>query len=192
MEEEMLSNNTPRVSGRRFIRVAVKPPDTSGPIRWIVAATDAEGSRAPTEVCEESTVVCTRAEDLRQAQRTRSDVRESVRTRTGSCEDVTVLVELEILIDLDARAARRRYSALTTTWLSGNSLTYVGTPNGLAQLIADIHATAVADGVRLVPLESSMAIEKVVDESISWLSERGLVVLTPESVLIPESVLSRN
>ena len=55
------------------------------------------------------------------------------------------------------------------------SLQYIGTPVGLAGLIADIQAAGVADGVTLLPLSLPRVLEQLVDGTLPWLEERGLV-----------------
>lgn len=61
-----------------------------------------------------------------------------------------VVVDIEFVIADDARSAR----AMTPTVAEspdGPTVLYVGTPAGLAGLIADIHAIGIADGAVLIP-----------------------------------------
>jgi alkanesulfonate monooxygenase SsuD/methylene tetrahydromethanopterin reductase-like flavin-dependent oxidoreductase (luciferase family) len=64
--------------------------------------------------------------------------------------DVEVVVDIDVVIAADARTAR---ALLGTPVGDGedHALLYVGTPSGLAGLIADIHALGIADGAVLIP-----------------------------------------
>ena len=77
------------------------------------------------------------APDLQQAQRARR------RLHGDAVLDITVV------LDDDFRAARRRMTELQAD--TGDLLTYAGTLDGLAGLIADIFVAGVADGVTLIP-----------------------------------------
>ncbi|MGC0362036.1 alkanesulfonate monooxygenase SsuD/methylene tetrahydromethanopterin reductase-like flavin-dependent oxidoreductase (luciferase family) [Rhodococcus sp. 27YEA15] len=123
-------------------------------------------------------VVRIRASDLREAQLERARVRTAIAEEGRDPDSVVVLVDLEILIAPEARAARKELaqldSALTERRIP-SSLHYVGTPSGLGSLIADIRAADVADGVTLLPLALPRTLEYLVDGTILWLQDRGLV-----------------
>lgn len=79
------------------------------------------------------------APDLAQARR--------LRTRIRSDEaDVAVILDVTVAVAGDYRSARRGLE------LAGPeaAVRYVGTPDGLAGLIADIESAGVADGVTLI------------------------------------------
>ena len=93
-----------------------------------------------------------------------------------------MLVDLEILIAPEARSARKELAQLDSALTSPRvpvSLHYVGTPSGLGSLIADIRAAEVADGVTLLPLALPRTLEHLVDSTIPWLQDRGLVTHRP-------------
>lgn len=75
----------------------------------------------------------------------------------------------------EARVPNSRCSTRPSTPHLPTSLSYIGTADGLASLIADIHAADVADGVTLVPLALPKVLERVVDGTLPWLERRGLV-----------------
>ena len=105
-------------------------------------------------------------------------------------DSVAVLVDLEILIAPEARSARKELAQLDSALTSPRvpvSLHYVGTPSGLGSLIADIRAAEVADGVTLLPLALPRTLEHLVDSTIPWLQDRGLV--TPSTAV--DEVLGR-
>ncbi|MGC4994767.1 hypothetical protein [Nocardia salmonicida] len=98
-----------------------------------------------------------------------------MRARSGSrTATPLVLLDLEILIDVSAEAARGhlpseddtvsacRTTADVATDRSMSSITsYVGTVTGLYDLIRDLHALAIADGVLLIPLTPDPTVDLV-------------------------------
>jgi hypothetical protein len=107
-------------------------------LRVLVANGQADGQAEWTEVTA-GEVPATRfaAPDLQQAQRIRR-----------SLPGVAVL-ELTVVVADDFRSARRQ---LTEHGLeTSDSLSYAGTLDGLAGLVADIFVAGVADGVALIP-----------------------------------------
>jgi alkanesulfonate monooxygenase SsuD/methylene tetrahydromethanopterin reductase-like flavin-dependent oxidoreductase (luciferase family) len=85
-----------------------------------------------------------RAHDLRDAARKTAATREDR-------PDVDVLVDIEVVIARDARTARAIVRE-SDVHHAGDTLLYVGTPAGLAGLIADIQALGIAEGAVLIPL----------------------------------------
>ncbi|MCV7229988.1 hypothetical protein [Mycolicibacterium komossense] len=84
--------------------------------------------------------------------------------------DAVVVVDIEAMIARDAQSAR---SALAQAgWDRGDTLLYVGTPAGLAGLIADIHALAIADGAVLLPVTDAARV-LIFDEVLPELSTMG-------------------
>lgn len=73
--------------------------------------------------------------------------------------DATLLVDVEVVIAGDAQSARRRLAALDPA--TPATLRYVGTPVGLAGLIADIHTLRIADGVVLIPLDRTDTVDLI-------------------------------
>ena len=123
-------------------------------------------------------VVRIRAADLREAQQERARIRAELVADGRDPDSVTVLVDLEVLIAGEARAARKELALLDSALATPRapvSLQYIGTPVGLAGLIADIQAAGVADGVTLLPLSLPRVLEQLVDGTLPWLEERGLV-----------------
>ena len=78
------------------------------------------------------------ATDLRDATRKANALRAD-----GAAE---VFLDIEVLIDPDASAAFRKSAQQPSSGL----LRYVGTPRGLAGLIADVRRLGIADGVVLL------------------------------------------
>ncbi len=79
---------------------------------------------------------------------------------------VSVFVDIEVIIDRDARSARLALAALDarlTTPRTPDSLRYIGTASGLAGLIVDIHVLGIADGVALLPLVEPDGQERIVN-----------------------------
>jgi alkanesulfonate monooxygenase SsuD/methylene tetrahydromethanopterin reductase-like flavin-dependent oxidoreductase (luciferase family) len=67
---------------------------------------------------------------------------------------VDVLVDIDVMIAHVAQSARDAMDAISREY-TGGTLLYVGTPTGLAGLIADIHALGIADGAVLSPMASA-------------------------------------
>ena len=78
--------------------------------------------------------------DLQQAQRARARIR--------SDADVSVVLDVTVLIADDYRSAHRGMAAVQSDSL--DSVRYAGTLDGLAGLVADIFVAGVADGVTLI------------------------------------------
>ncbi|WP_458317646.1 hypothetical protein [Mycolicibacterium brisbanense] len=93
------------------------------------------------------------AVDLQDAQRRAASQRAAAPERP-------VLLDIEVLIDRDARAA---FEALGDV-PAGSALRYVGTPRGLAGLIADVQRLGIADAVVLKPLGDSPVADLMLDE----------------------------
>ncbi|MDH6283716.1 hypothetical protein [Prescottella agglutinans] len=122
-----------------------------------------------------------RAVDLREAQQTRSRIRGQVAAEGRDPDTVAVLVDVETLISADSRSARVELALLDETLgvpHQPSSLSYIGTAQGLASLVADIHAADVADGVTLLPLALPKVLGHVVDGTLPWLERRGLVTVS--------------
>ncbi|RVW07896.1 hypothetical protein EGT67_18300 [Prescottella agglutinans] len=119
-----------------------------------------------------------RAADLRAAQQARAGIRARVAAEGRDPDAIAVLVDVETLVSVDSRSARAELALLDETLgvpHQSSSLSYVGTAEGLASLIADIHAADVADGVTVLPLALPKVLERVVDGTLPWLERRGLV-----------------
>lgn len=64
--------------------------------------------------------------------------------------DVDVVADIDVVIAADARTARALLDHAACE-SADRTMLYVGTPAGLAGLIADIHALGIADGAVLIP-----------------------------------------
>lgn len=69
----------------------------------------------------------------------------------GDHPGIDVLVDIDVMIDHDAAGARDKMAAQHIV-PRGDTLTYIGTPAGLAGLITDLHALGICDGAMLRPL----------------------------------------
>ena len=65
-----------------------------------------------------------------------------------------VVVDIDVMIADEAQLARATLARLGSE--RGDTLLYVGTPSGLAGLIADIHALGIADGAVLLPVTDAV------------------------------------
>ncbi|WUA08342.1 hypothetical protein OG225_00780 [Nocardia sp. NBC_01377] len=121
---------------------------TDHPVTWVVGAPD-------TGALEHAVRI--RAEDLRDAQR------QSARVRAGSSTPPLVLLDIEVLVDISADAARGHLpdSSDIADDPPISSTSYVGTVTGLCGLIRDLHALGIADGVLLIPLSPDPTVELV-------------------------------
>ncbi|TDO18084.1 hypothetical protein EV580_1265 [Mycobacterium sp. BK086] len=68
---------------------------------------------------------------------------------------VDVVADIDVVIAADARTARALAGGAHDS--AGHTLLYIGTPSGLAGLIADIHALGIADGAVLIPRAAGVA-----------------------------------
>lgn len=84
-----------------------------------------------------------------------------------------VLVNIDVMIADEAASARAEL-ATAAGESRHDTMLYVGTPRGLAGLIADIHALGIADGAVLHPL--SRGTEALVyEQTVPVLRRRGLL-----------------
>ncbi|WP_207547084.1 hypothetical protein [Mycobacteroides chelonae] len=81
------------------------------------------------------------AADLKQAQRARHAL------RAARKDAPAVILDVYVHIEADSRSARKHFASLRVP----SAVSYAGTPEGLAGLIADIYLAGVADGVTLIP-----------------------------------------
>jgi hypothetical protein len=101
-----------------------------------------------------------RAADLRDAQR------QSARVRADAGADgCTVFVDVEVLVESDARAALHAAEQLGPA----ATLRYFGTPHGLAGFIADLHTLGIADGVTLIPLRAADSAQHIINDVLPML-----------------------
>jgi hypothetical protein len=81
-----------------------------------------------------------------------------------------------VMVDIDVMIAEDAHSARDTLADAGqarsDTLLYVGTPTGLAGLIADIHALGIADGAVLLPVTEA-ARDLIYTEVLAQLSTMG-------------------
>jgi hypothetical protein len=167
------------------LRVAVEFVEGPGPDVWADLTVDRDGGGSLDLSSAPRTVVRVRASDLREARKIRDRVRAEAAVEGRDPDSLTVLVDLEVIVDVEARAARRRaQEAWRRNGGGASGLSYVGTPRGLAGLIADIHAVKVADGVTLIPVAGRVTVDNIIDGTLPWLRSRGLIDISPSSVEI--------
>ena len=100
----------------------------------------------------EAEVVRFGAPDLKRAQRERTNIREE--------DSVDAVLDVKVSVAADFRTACRAMAAAGPA--DDAALRYVGTLDGLAGLVSDIHAAGVADGVTLIPV--------IADQDAGWLA----------------------
>ncbi|MFD6896767.1 hypothetical protein ACFWB0_19760 [Rhodococcus sp. NPDC060086] len=162
------------------LRVAVEFDEGPGPDVWADLTVDRDGGGSLDLSAAPRTVVRVRAADLREARKIRDRVRAEAAAEGRDPDSLTVLVDLEVIVDVEARAARRRaQEAWRRNGGGASGLSYVGTPRGLAGLIADIHAVKVADGVTLIPVAGRVTVDNIIDGTLPWLRTLGLVEISP-------------
>ena len=156
------------------IRVAVAEVGVSS---GVAAETDVASSRwreltpPPARGVE---TVRVEASDLRRAQRIGAQI------RAGAAVDgrkASVVLDIEVVVDDDAPAARRRLAAAVDTGNEGSPKTvrYVGTANGLAGLIEDVYVLGIADGVALIPFAGQDQASGDFDLVVRLLQQKGLL-----------------
>ncbi|UTT49032.1 MULTISPECIES: hypothetical protein [Rhodococcus] len=166
----------------RALRIAVELAGHSGPDYWADLTLGRAGDPPLDLSADAPNVVRVRAADLREAGKLRDRIRAEAAEEGREPDSVTVLVDVEVVLASDARTARTRRTRPEATRGEADTLSYVGTPHGLAGLIADIHAVQVADGVTLIPLAAPFTVEHLVDGTLPWLASRGLIEVSPTVV----------
>jgi alkanesulfonate monooxygenase SsuD/methylene tetrahydromethanopterin reductase-like flavin-dependent oxidoreductase (luciferase family) len=107
--------------------------------------------------------------------------RKSARLRRDR-PDVDIVADIEIVIAADSRTARSLMGSTDVDGTEG-TLLYVGTPSGLAGLIADIHALGIADGAVLIPKAAGAA--ELVRDAVLPLLDTMLRLPRPASTARP-------
>lgn len=102
------------------------------------------------------------APDLKQAQRARHSLRASRQDAPG------VILDVYVHIEADSRSARKHFASLGVP----AAVSYAGTPEGLAGLIADIYLAGVADGVTLIPASPTTDISCAASRVFALLPQR--------------------
>lgn len=122
-------------------------------------------------------VIRVRAVDLRAAQLGCAAAKAEIAAAGRNPDEVDVLVDIEVMIAPDAPTARHRLAELDAAaagkW-QPQTMLYVGTPTGLAGLIADMHAVGIADGVTLLPLSLPDVLGHIAFETAPWLESLGV------------------
>jgi hypothetical protein len=104
-----------------------------------------------------------RAADLREATRKAAAIRAENRAAGGA--NAPVYLDIEVIVERDTASAFRALDDLAEPDSpAARPLRYVGTPRGLAGLIADIQRLGIADAVVLVPVGSSRVTELMLEE----------------------------
>jgi hypothetical protein len=101
--------------------------------------------------------------DLQQAQRARNRIR--------SDADVSVVLDITVLVAEDYRSAFRGMSAVQSDDAPA-SVQYAGTLDGLAGLVADIFVARVADGVTLVPATPQQDVRVLATALLARIADR--------------------
>ena len=109
-----------------------------------------------------------RATDLRRAAAMHDDL-------SDPAGAVIAVLDVEFLIAPTARAARTEYRNRGFDKDDATTVRYVGTPGGLAGLIADIGAVGVADGVVLIGLDDGESTELLSSTTLPRLLQDGIV-----------------
>ncbi|KQU38439.1 hypothetical protein ASG69_15115 [Rhodococcus sp. Leaf225] len=117
-----------------------------------------------------------RATDLRRAAAMHDDL-------SDPAGAVIAVLDVEFLIAPTARAARIEYRNRGLDADDATTVRYVGTPGGLAGLIADIGAAGVADGVVLVGLDDGDSVELLSSTTLPRLLRDGIVDADTASTL---------
>jgi predicted signal transduction protein with EAL and GGDEF domain len=101
-----------------------------------------------------------RAADLRDATRKAAAIRAAAHD-----DNAPVYLDIEVLIQRDTASAFTALAELPEPEVgSPNPLRYIGTPRGLAGLIADVQRLGIADAVVLMPLAGSRVADLMLDE----------------------------
>jgi hypothetical protein len=151
------------VPSRRPLRLGVEL-STIEP--WIELTGPPGGAECPLD-----TPLRVQAADLRDAYLKVAAIRDEVG------HDVPTLLDVEVMIAQDSRSARTSLAILDSalrTVRRPASLLYIGTPRGLAGLIADIHTLGIADGVMLRPLVVPGVLFRILDDVLPALYPAGL------------------
>ncbi|MBV5243755.1 hypothetical protein KUF57_09440 [Mycolicibacterium sp. PAM1] len=108
-------------------------------------------------------IVRVAAPDLQKARKVCARIREDAR-------DVAVILDVTVSVAGDFRAAQRVRGPATDT--DADTVHYVGTLDGLANLISDIASAGVADGVTLIPASPRQDVETVGRDILGRLTGR--------------------
>jgi len=133
---------------------------------WIELGSLSATSNAP--------VVRVAASDLRDAGSRADAIRADAAGQNAPAP--AIIIDVEVLVDPDARCALRALARPDGQLQQPSSLRYVGTPRGLAGLLADIRALGIADGVALLPLTMPGSAEHILDGLLEQLTVEGFQV----------------
>lgn len=108
-------------------------------------------------------IVRVAAPDLQKARKVRARIREDAR-------DVAVILDVTVSVAGDFRAAQQVLGP--STGAEADTVHYVGTLDGLANLISDIASAEVADGVTLIPASPRQDVGSVGRDVLGRLAQR--------------------
>jgi hypothetical protein len=100
------------------------------------------------------------AADLRDAARKANVLRAELAEKDGGSGEL--YLDIEVVIDVDAASAFRAVEGQAAN--SCSALRYVGTPRGLAGLIADVQRLGIADGVVLKTSDEARVVDLMLGE----------------------------
>jgi hypothetical protein len=95
------------------------------------------------------------------------DLQQARRARGRITEDVAVILDITVAVAADFRSARNAMPRI-----DGNTLTYAGTIDGLAGLVADIFMADVADGVTFIPATPEQDVRQLADAALERIARR--------------------
>jgi hypothetical protein len=133
------------------------------------------------------TAVRVQAPDLQAAQRRTAGIKADAERQGRDPASVVVMIDIEVMIAHDAPSARRELAQLDSRLAAPPapaSLRYVGTPAGLAGLIADLHAVRAADGATLRPLALPKVLGHIAFETLPRLQTLGVPLSGPTVELL--------
>ncbi|NYI04337.1 LLM class flavin-dependent oxidoreductase [Allostreptomyces psammosilenae] len=154
---------------------SITPRSPQGQPVVVVRATDGPSLAV---AAARADVVRVRAAGADEARRTRERVRAAVAAAGRDPEQVTVLLDVEVLVATgrdEARLLLERLDALAGTVHAPRSLLFTGTPARLADLLESLHRDGAADGVTLVPLALPGTLRTLAECAAEELRLRGLL-----------------
>jgi alkanesulfonate monooxygenase SsuD/methylene tetrahydromethanopterin reductase-like flavin-dependent oxidoreductase (luciferase family) len=148
------------------------PRPTQGyPVTVLIDPRDDEGRRLVAGVADFLLVA---GEDADAAYEIRRSVRSLASAAGRNPDALKVLVNVMPVLAPTEAGARKAAASLGKVAIAGRPLTCVGTPERLAETLADLHARECCDGFNIIPARVPDDLRLLVDGTLPALRQRGL------------------
>ena len=147
------------------------PRPTQGyPVTVVIDPGDEEGRKLAAGVAD---FILVAGADIDAARDVRRSARSLAAAAARAPDAASVLTNVMPILARSDAGAREAAGTLGDATVAGRPLTFVGTPEGLAEKLAELHARGCCDGFNIVPARLPDDLQLLVDATLPALRQRG-------------------